>query len=319
MFQVPHLSTTKFGASGLLFYDTARIYYQFNMSRNLSNEAAVTFTNGMPRPYRSIKASAESLSPFTPLDTAMLRRNRFYSSEAKRIKADNLQIKTLESVTVRARGKSESQKLEEKYTTGLFSGGDAYVFNVEGDPLSGAQFDIFNYLQGKVAGLQISSGGANGPSLQWRGSAPTLYLNEIQVDPSILQSTQVSEIAMVKVFRPGSMIGFGGSPGGAIAVYTKKGGRNKNADFTTGLDKAILAGYSSLKQFYAPDYIQNPPLDNTPDLRTTLYWKPYLLFGRNTGKTQIEFFNNDVTRKIRIVIEGINVDGKIARIEKIIE
>src|SRR5882724_13417047 len=99
--------------------------------------------------------------------------------------------------------------------------------------------DIFSYLQGKVPGLQITTGNGPGgtPSLQWRGSTPSLYLNEMQVDASQLQSTPVSDIAMVKVFRPGSGVGFGGGGGGTIAIYTKKG--EKRIDPTIkGLDQA---------------------------------------------------------------------------------
>jgi hypothetical protein len=257
--------------------------------------------------------------PFTPIDTAMLRKNRYYRSELVKAKEADLKIKTLESVTVRARQRSESQKLDEKFTSGMFSGGDAYVFNIEGDPTAVARIDIFSYLQGRIPGLQIITNGPT-PSLAWRGSPPTLYLNEMQVDAGLLSNTQVADVAMIKVFRPGSMVGFGGSPGGAIAVYTKKGGNNNknNADFK-GLDKALLTGYSTMKQFYSTDYIKDPPPDGTPDLRTTLYWKPYIFSDRKTGRTTVEFFNNDISRRLRIVLEGINSDGKLARIEKIIQ
>ena len=99
--------------------------------------------------------------------------------------------------------------------------------------------DIFTYLQGKVAGLQITTTG-NSTSLQWRGSTPSLYLNEMQVDVSQLRSTPVPDIAMVKVFRPGSGVAFGGGAGVTIAVYTKKGSEARPDPNIKGLDQARI-------------------------------------------------------------------------------
>ena len=147
-----------------------------------------------------------------------------------------------------------------------------------------------------------------------------MYLNEMQVDASQLQSTPVSDIAMVKVFRPGSGVGFGGGSGGTIAVYTKKGGDEKrnDGDFK-GLEHALLTGYSPAKEFYSPNYLVSSPLNEAEDLRTTLYWKPYVLTDKDSKKVSIDFFNNDITKKMRIVLEGFNEDGKLTHIEQIIQ
>ncbi len=142
----------------------------------------------------------------------------------------------------------------------------------------------------------------------------------MQVDASQLQSTPVSDIAMVTVFRPGSGVGFGGGGGGVIAVYTKKGGDERKADPTfKGLDHTLLIGYSTMKQFYTPDYdLQNAPVE-LEDLRSTLYWKPFVLTDKDSRRVDIRFYNNDITRKIRIVLEGMNEEGKLCRIEKVIQ
>ncbi|HZE85184.1 MAG TPA: hypothetical protein VE035_12810, partial [Puia sp.] len=213
MLFVPHLTGGKFGITGLVFYDTARAFYQFNVNRKLSNEAAITFNTGVLRGSRAAKPMTSIYDGWTAEDSIFFRRSRFIAQEAARIQPLlDKKVKTLESVTVRARQKSDKEKLDEKYTSGMFSGGDAYSFDLNNDPYAVAMQDIFSYLQGKVPGLQITTGNGPGgtPSLQWRGSAPSLYLNEMQVDASQLQSTPVSDIAMVKVFRPGSGVGFGG-------------------------------------------------------------------------------------------------------------
>jgi len=46
---------------------------------------------------------------------------------------------------------------------------------------------------------------------------------------------------------------------------------------------------------------------------------PYILTNAANRKVPISFYNNDFTKKFRVVLEGINADGKMIRIEKIIE
>ena len=318
IYQVPHISGAKFGVNGLFFYDTATAYYSFNINRKLSNEAAVTFNTGLLREYRKVRPLTLTNDIWALTDSSLLKRNRFFIDQAAKYAFANQKVKTLESVTVIGKAKTETQKLDEKYTSGLFAGGDAYSFDYSTDPFAQSSIDVFSYLQGKVAGLQIVTGGAS-PSLQWRGSTPSLFLNEMQVDASALQNISASDIALVKVFRPGSMMGFGGSAGGAIAVYTKKGqSRTDDAGFK-GLDRTRIIGYSVMKEFYSPDYLNLNTATDSEDTRTTLFWRPFILTDKDNRKTTIKFFNNDITKVMRIVLEGVNEDGKVVRVEKIIQ
>lgn len=323
MLSVPHLTGGKFGLTGLMFYDTARAFYMFNVNHKLSNEAAITFNTGLIKGGKASRPGTQAFDGWTAEDSMWLQRNRFIAQEAARIKPIvDQKVKTLESVTVKGRVKSDKEKLDEKYASGMFAGGDAYTFDLVNDPYAVSMMDIFQYLQGKVAGLQITTGNGPGgaPSLQWRGSTPSLYLNEMQVDPQQLQSTPVSDVAMVKVFRPGSGVGFGGGAGGVIAVYTKKGGDEKRNDANfKGLDRTLLVGYSPVRQFYAPDYSESSAQNDLEDIRTTIYWKPYVLTDKDNKRVSIDFYNNDITKKLRVVLEGVNEEGKLTHVEKIIQ
>ncbi|HXB42727.1 MAG TPA: hypothetical protein VNV85_01655 [Puia sp.] len=318
--QVPHLSAGKFGIGGLIFYDTATAYYQFNINRKLSDEAAVTFNTGLLREYKKVRPLTIPNDLWVAGDSSLLRRNRFIMQETERSKpVFDQKVKTLEAVTVRAKQKSDAQRLDEKYTSGMFSGGDASTFDLASDPFAVSSLDIFTYLQGKVAGLQINNNGAT-PSLQWRGSTPSLYLNEMQIDATALKNTPVSDIAMIKVFRPGTSVGAGGGAGGSIAVYTKKGNEARNSDAGfKGLERTRVVGYSVSKEFYSPDYTNINTQNEAEDTRSTLLWKPYILTDKDTRKVIIRFYNNDITKVIRVVLEGINEEGKLARVEKIIQ
>ena len=93
---------------------------------------------------------------------------------------------------------------------------------------------------------------------------------------------------------------------------------NKRCRLANTLDYKLLEGYSAYKQFFSPDY-SSPVKDFTPDTRTTLYWNPYIITTSKNKKVLVEFYNNDSSKKLKIIIEGMNAAGKLARTEKLIE
>jgi hypothetical protein len=78
-----------------------------------------------------------------------------------------------------------------------------------------------------------------------------------------------------------------------------------------------LHGYTPVKEFYSPDYATIVNTHTQPDLRTTLYWNPNIITNKTTPEQTIKFYNNDVTRRFKIVLEGMNDDGKLIHMEKI--
>ena len=218
-------------------------------------------------------------------------------------------VQTLQEVKVVTKTKSLKQKLDEQYTSGFFSGGDAQTFTTEDDPFAQSATSVLSYLQSRVAGLQINTNGQG--SATWRNSPTSFFLNESPVDLTMLQSINMADVALVKVFRPPFFGAAGAGSGGAIAVYTNKGGAS-NASFV-GLPSAPLYGYSVIRQFYSPDYIAGP---GTKDYRSTLYWNPNIHFDKNNRRFTIPFFNIDNCKKIRVIVECINESGVLAREEK---
>jgi len=312
-------SSGKFKQDGLVFFDTVSVFYQFNNSKHLANKAVVNFSNGTWKSAPVIKPDTAWRVPM-PIDTSLLNRGRYFATEAERIRPElEKKVKVLETVTVKAKLKTKTQQMDERYTSGLFSGGDATTFDLTEDVSAMGAMNIFSYLQGRVAGLQVNTGGG-GTQLQWRGATPSLFLNEMPVDVSAIENIPVSDIAYVKAFRPPFFGAVGGGAGGAIAIYTKKGGDNTAATSSMGgLDKSRLTGYAAPKEFYSPDYSKESAQNELPDIRTTLYWAPYILTDKNNHKITLQFFNNDVSKRLRIILEGMNEDGQLTRVEKIIE
>jgi len=227
-----------------------------------------------------------------------------------------MKVKTLENVTVRSRGKSQKQIMDEKYASGLFSGGDGYEFDLANDPLAAGSLNIFNYLQGKVAGLQISTVGSQ-PTLQWRGGSPQLYLDQTPIDANFVSSLSVNDVAYIKVFRPPFMGGFNGA-NGAIAIYTRKG-TDVKSEPGKGLASNKVYGYTPIKEFYSPNYASFTIRNEQRDIRTTLYWNPSLITAPQKNQLVVSFYNNDISGAFRVIIEGMTRDGKLAHIEQIME
>ena len=280
------------------------------------DKSLLTIDNGLRKPYKKVLPDTTVKFWMPDIATKTIANNIKTNQVALQVNKDLANSKMLEGVTVRAKAKTEKDKMDEKYAGGLFAGDAARSFDLVNDPLAAGYMDIFQYLQGKVAGLQISNSGGT-PSLSWRGGAPAVYLNEMQADVSMLASTPVSDIAYVKVFRPGESMAMGGG-NGVIAVYTRKGGDAKTDPTAKGLSYVQLMGYSPVKEFYAPDYASFNERHLKEDVRTTLYWNPAIYLDKSRKRYRIKFYNNDITKRFRIVLEGLNTQGKLIHVEKVV-
>jgi hypothetical protein len=99
-------------------------------------------------------------------------------------------------------------------------------------------------------------------------------------------------------------------------VYTKKGIGAGSSVLDKTFAKTKLSGYSIAREFFSPNYDLSPEARSLPDKRVTLYWNPHVKFDV-TGKTTIRFFNNDVAKKIRIIIQGLDSQGRMIYKEEI--
>ncbi|HUS02467.1 MAG TPA: hypothetical protein VMY77_12105, partial [Chitinophagaceae bacterium] len=85
----------------------------------------------------------------------------------------------------------------------------------------------------------------------------------------------------------------------------------------TDIKYISLQGYSITKEFYNPDYSVADPRHAAVDKRITLFWNP----DANTSSAtpvNINFYNNDISKKFNVVIEGVDNTGKLIHYEKII-
>jgi hypothetical protein len=90
-------------------------------------------------------------------------------------------------------------------------------------------------------------------------------------------------------------------------------------DAGKGIPYKMIIGYTAPKEFYSPNYDTYNERNEEQDLRTTLYWAPMVLTTPTNNTVRLRFYNNDFTQSFRVIVEGITTDGKLTRVEKVIE
>jgi len=231
--------------------------------------------------------------------------------------------KTLSEVVVRSRKRSEADSLNNLYATDMFFGSDqTLVLNPNIN-----YYDIWQFLRMSVPGIAINQTdtGTQVNFTRYQGidmfsenatnSGVAFFLNEIQVDIHRIESVDPSDVAMVKIFKGATGIALGADRG-AIALYTIKG-RSGRDWRQKGFDYYKRSGYSVTREFYEMDHSKINQEAMISDIRTTLYWNPDIKI--KDGKATIEFYNDDVCKKFKVVIEGVDANGKLLHVEKEIE
>ncbi len=237
----------------------------------------------------------------------------------------NAEGQMLGAVTLKVRKKSPVQELEERYASGLFSGLSEKTIDLVNTKEKITQNNIFDYIQGRVPGIKVQKNGFN-YQLFYRqrfsltgGAIPMiLYLNEMQTDARLISTIPASQVSMIKIFS--SFFGAeGNGTGGVLAIYTKQGA-DLNNSLSTSADIFMYKGYSITKEFYSPDYSVPVKTDSASqkDHRVTLHWQPDIYVDGGDTKVPVVFYNNDRSRRFKVIVEGMTSEGKMVFIEKII-
>ena len=301
-----------------MFYDTAKLFYSFNNNPKLNDITQIQFDNGLLKPSAKLIGYTE-LEKMQLWNDSIARARMAYFLKLQEDWKSKSQYKTLQEVIIKSRQKPKEDALDERYASGLFSGGDAQILDFMNDPASLGGLDMFTYLQGRIPGLMISRSGSQ-VQLLWRGATPEVYLDQQLVGPEFIQSMNIRDIAIIKVFRPPFFGGIGGGSGGAIAIYTKKGGDVRpsgDGKNNKGMLSTLIPGYTRFKEFYNPQYDAGD--NQETDIRTTLFWSPYIITNKKHPRFKIQFFNNDFSTKLNVVLEGVNTEGKMTRVVKVLE
>jgi hypothetical protein len=172
-------------------------------------------------------------------------------------------------------------------------------------------FNILDYLQGRVAGVDVV-----GEEIRIRGAMnnPLLLVDGIETSWSETSSIPMGDIDKIEILKSGYGMSVYGSRGGdgVISVLTKMGrGEWENSweRIIQGRLTTSFRGFHQPREFYSPRYTAENINDPKPDHRPVLLWNPEVQF--ENGRAVIELFTADNLARYHIFAEGISKKGKI--------
>lgn len=148
-----------------------------------------------------------------------------------------------------------------------------------------------------------------------------IYVNGMEVDVNYLYGIQPSGVENIEVFRDEGLSGINQRTNtqGVVVINMKevKTETMSMAEFQklfppTNTMTFTPQGFSEQMQFYSPKY--DGPRNNlqSKDIRTTIYWNPYLITN-GEGKVDFSYFAADDPGTYRILVEGFTKDGILGR------
>ncbi|KIC63749.1 hypothetical protein [Chryseobacterium taiwanense] len=240
--------------------------------------------------------------------------SRAINTQKNTKKTENVDVQ-IEEVKLVGKKKDPKEELDKQLSTGMFSSINSTIFDFvnEDQHVSGSN-NIFDWLQGRAAGLtfQRDNSGVNVPYI--RNSQAKVYLDEVQSDASMIASLPVTNIAMVKIIKGAGLIG------DAVLIYTMKGNMKSksNEKAAPSNNLAIIKGYDKPSEFPIEMIDNDSPVKIENDSRETLYWNPNL-FDSDYVPPRIKFFNNDSAKQYKVLIISFDEDDNLLYEQEILK
>jgi len=293
----------RFQFDNLLFPDSVKFLI------SARNEKGKNFVDIISDEFTSPEINFEKNAPLILNDInklnedQLLANKKFYDQlEKKGIMEKVFQI---EEVTVRAQRPRASEN-----SSNLNGPGNADQV-LTADQLSTCA-TLEMCLNGRLMGVTFQ----NGVPMNTRGNTPMqLVVDGMYMEADILSTINPNDVQSVEVLRNANYTSIYGSyGGGGLIIITSKTGRDvRNSSYQpTGILSVTPKGISISKEFYKPVYEVSSENQFQNDLRTTIHWEPGLVSDEN-GKASFNFYTSDEEGTYRMIIEGIDFQGRILR------
>jgi hypothetical protein len=308
-------STGLFKLKSLYFFDTAKVFYHITNNKNAPVKIDVDFKRiDHFTPYNSpLPETGFTLVPRTKNDTLPQRIQQDLLA-LKHIQTIADGFKTMDAVVIKASMRSKTEALDRRLSSPMFRSPGETIFDFVNEEQDLGGSTILEWLGGRVAGVMPD--GTGGVTI--RNQRPAIYIDEFLDDgePSRLTGIPFTEIAMVKVIRNSYLIGAGGTP--VIAVYTKRPDMFPASDINRPrITAKLLPGYTSAEIFKPLSYGNSMTSKAGYDSRTLLYWNAGII--PEHGEAGIRFYNNDMSKKLRLLVIGFTSSGQPVYLNKEVE
>jgi hypothetical protein len=203
----------------MLFQDSACIV--FSRLNHKGNNLEINLINDLDSSYIIADSLTKFVSIQDPNDSIQkeIKLPSFYRFSAN----DALYKTIMPEVIVKSKSKKIIDDFQKENVSGLFAGADGTIIDgLESDDIA-RSINLFNFLTGRIAGLSVKTMDDGTEDLMWRKHRTDIYLDEVKVDPELVLNISTSDIAMIKIFEPGTQVGFASGSGGTIAIYLKNG------------------------------------------------------------------------------------------------
>jgi hypothetical protein len=284
----------RFGQNGLFFYDSVQVVYRFNHVSKLSNNAQISLYSDLLPALTPAKADEPSFAWMKVPDVIL--------------------------------EKEMNGHLIETHDYSTPSTAMSYIMSPKADSLGKNTENTAHYLNTMFVDLHFSASlkenatAGDGRLVSYKensNAAPRSNVN-ITLDGSPvgmddLKSVNMKEVLFIK-FLPKS-----NQKGLPTLAITSRQALDQASILENKTGFAVITGYTPVREFYQTHYDNKIEDFKATDFRSTLYWNPKLRLDKTHRKMSFVFYNNDISNKFRIVVEGMNQDGKLCRIEEIIK
>lgn len=298
----------RFNFDRLLFYDDTRFVVQARDERGRKNVDVVLDEVPRQQVTRSRNTPDATVDVNQPMQTYLKNAQaQFEEMEKYGLKEKSILLEEVKVI-------EQAEKQKVRHSSNLNGPGNAdQVITSEELAMGCATLDLC--LQGKLLGVVFR----NGVPFSTRSINQHM---QIIVDGMYMEADALSfinpfDVETVEVLRGvGNTAIYGVRGGGGVLIITTKrgdsGGLNRDL-YTPGIVTYSPQGYYDVREFYAPDY--SAPTDSLAgmkDLRTTIHWAPNIVTDEDGGAS-FEFYTAETPGTYRMVVEGLDVDGRLGR------
>jgi hypothetical protein len=168
-------------------------------------------------------------------------------------------------------------------------------------------------LAGRLMGVYFQ----NGVPFNTRGNQPMqIVLDGMYIESENISMINTADVESIEVLRNVNYTTIYGSNGanGLIVITSKRGSSALNNYVPKGILTVQPQGFQVIKNFYKPAYDVDEANKYNTDLRSTIHWEPAIVTNEQ-GKASFDFFTSDSKGKYLLIIEGIDLKGRLFRKE----